>query len=146
MNLLAHFRQRTPSGRKQTLFAAGLGLLGFILLVRFIFPIFSAGSSDTPNGASSTTAPNNTSQATKNSNTASLSSSSNNEGQKDSLIKYEPIKFDPGLSITSQSHRDLFSYYVPPPPPPPTPVIPTFIISSVSPQSVYVHSGSFTLN
>lgn len=149
MRLLDHFRQRTPSGRKQILFATALGSVAFILMARFVFPLFSSGSSGAPHtpqstqSAASIQTATNTPQATKNS---IATSQGGGEKQQDQFLKYESIKFDTNFSVANQGSRDVFSYYVPPPPPPPKPIIPTYIISSVSPQSVYMRSGAVTFN
>jgi hypothetical protein len=140
---MAVLEGKTPSERKKTIAAIGLGAVAFISLAYMFL-----GSSSKPNP---TTGPKRS---------ATPVARSLNEQTPQTIRDLEgfvpqPINYELTTPSVPEAGRNIFAFYVPPPPkatpvptpvPTPPPVPPNVIVASISPVNVYAHTGDFTLD
>lgn len=140
---MALLEGKTPSERKKTIAAIGLGAVALILLAYMFM-----GSSSKPKtpGVKASPTPGNRQTVT-----------SLNQLRKQQEAEFVPAVLDPNITLPAvpEAGRNIFAFYVPPPPkatpeptpiPTPTPVPPNLSINSISPVNVYAHTGDFTLD
>lgn len=143
---MAVLEGKTPSERKKTIAAIGLGAVALILLAYMFLGSSSSTRTPTANSnkakATASTAPRNSVPAP-------------DEVRDDLTAVLRPIADYGNPPAVPEAGRNIFAFYVPPPPKPkpeptpiptPTPVPPNVIVASISPVNVYAHTGDFTLD
>lgn len=143
---MAVLEGKTPSERKKTIAAIGLGSVALILLAYMFLGSSSGSRTQTTNSnkakaSSSTTSRNTIPEPT--------------ELRDDLTAVLRPISGYSNPPAVPEAGRNIFAFYVPPPPkakpdptpiPTPTPKPANVIVASISPVNVYAHTGDFTLD
>jgi hypothetical protein len=143
---MALLEGKTPSERKKTIAAIGLGAVALISLAYMFL-----GSSSKPNptaGPKRSATP-----VARNLNEQTPQTIRDLEG-----FVPQPINYELSTPSVPEAGRNIFAFYVPPVkptpnpnavpvmPPTPTPMPPNVIVSSISPVNVYAHTGDFTFD
>jgi hypothetical protein len=154
------FEGKTPAERNKTIAAIVLGVLSLAALYMAFGRGLFGGSTTTASSKPTPTPTSKTSvKVTVPGNQFALP-----DAQQDALNMTVPVVYNPASSGAPAPGRNIFAFYEPPPPtpyqtpsptPPPPPVVPTptpvptppFVVTGVSPQSVYAGAkGSFKLD
>lgn len=139
---MAVLEGKTPSERKKTIAAIGLGAVALILLA-YMF-LGSSSKTNTAGGKKPTPTPGRQAGPTT-------------PAEVRQGAEFVPAVLNPDISMPAvpEAGRNIFAFYVPPTPkptpeptpiPPPPPVPPNLILASISPVNVYAHTGDFTLD
>lgn len=143
---MALLEGKTPSERKKTIAAIGLGAVALISLA-YMF-LGSSSKSTTPTGPRRSPTP-----VARNAPLQTPQAVRDMEGFVPQVINYEL-----STPAVPEAGRNIFAFYVPPPKPTPdpnatpviaptpTPVPPNLIVSSISPVNVYARTGDFTFD